>query len=111
MWNIGKRLLLLAIIWLFKPILFLVLAYRVLVKNDERMYFIARSFDIYANTTFNGRPDETISSRTGRALLKRKKWAILLAPLIDAIFGEGHCVSSAIDYIQQHPELSQAGLL
>lgn len=36
-------------------------------------------------------PDETISSRVGRAALAGKAWGKVLETIIDGIFGAGHC--------------------
>ncbi len=50
--------------------------------------------DRLGNTLLNGREDETISSRVGRAKLAGKRWAKIAAPVIDAVFGRDHCVSA-----------------
>ena len=66
---------------------------------------LAMAVDQYMNVVWLGNPDETISSRTGRAIASGKpKWYIkyLLHPFVDwaaCRFGDGpnHCVRS-IEY-------------
>lgn len=54
---------------------------RVLVGLDE-----------FVNILLNGRVGETISSRVGRNAIAGEFWSRrLFEPLIDAIFGMGHC--------------------
>lgn len=36
-------------------------------------------------------PDETISSRVGRAAIEGRRWALICERLIDGVFGHGHC--------------------
>ena len=63
---------------------------------------LAIAVDQYMNVVWLGNPDETISSRTGRAIISGKpKWYIkyLLRPFVDWAarrFGDGpnHCVNS-----------------
>lgn len=49
------------------------------------------AIDQLGNTLADGNPDETISSRVGKASLAGKWWGKLLEPIIDAWFGQGHC--------------------
>lgn len=42
-----------------------------------------------------GRHWQTISKRTGLALKRGKAWAKIAAPIIDSIFGQGHCLRQA----------------
>lgn len=66
---------------------------------------LALAVDQYMNVVWLGYPDETISSRTGRAIISGKpKWYIKYAlhPFVDwaaQIFGDGpdHCIRS-IEY-------------
>ena len=99
MWNITQRIGLLIIIGLWQIIQFIVFMRRVLFKNDARMFAIALYYDLLANVTLNGREGESISSRTGRGLIARQRWAIILGPLIDSIFGQGHCIKQANEYL------------
>lgn len=46
--------------------------------------------DQFWNTVFWGHPDETISSRAGRAARKGKPWGCLLCWLLDKL-DRGHC--------------------
>jgi hypothetical protein len=36
-------------------------------------------------------PDETISSKVGRAAVAGKRWGLTAEALIDTVFGAGHC--------------------
>jgi len=40
-------------------------------------------------------PDEAFSSRVGRYAAEGQSWALLAERIIDGIFGEGHCRTSA----------------
>ncbi len=61
---------------------------------------LAISLDQLVNTILLGHPDETISSRTGRAAARGNRWArYVIAPSIDALFwllgdGPDHCARS-----------------
>jgi hypothetical protein len=52
--------------------------------------------DETGNAVLAGDPHHTISARTGYALVRGKRWAKVCAPIIEAVFGEGHCIRSAI---------------
>lgn len=57
------------------------------------------AIDQLGNTITGGDPDETISSRTGKAAILGKRWALILERIINAIFlrltGErDHCRAS-----------------
>lgn len=44
------------------------------------------AIDQLGNTITGGDPDETISSRTGKAAIAGKRWALILERIINAIF-------------------------
>ena len=44
------------------------------------------ALDQGCNTCLAGDPDETISSRVGKAALQGKRWALIAQRLIDALF-------------------------
>lgn len=46
------------------------------------------------NAVGNGDPDETISSRVGKAARAGKRWGLTLETIIDAFLGAGHCRAS-----------------
>jgi len=48
------------------------------------------SIDQFFNTLFGGNPDETISSRAGKARYKGKKWGCILCWFLDKI-DKNHC--------------------
>lgn len=45
--------------------------------------------DLFVNVIFNGRPGETISSRSARAALQGKRWGILLCKFLN-LFEKNH---------------------
>lgn len=57
-----------------------------------KTYFwnLAVGFDQFLNTLLGGSPDETLSSRAGKAQLKGKKWGCVLCRLLD-IVDKDHC--------------------
>lgn len=56
---------------------------------------MAIAYDECGNALFGGARGETISARTGNALIQGRRWAKIAAPAIDAIFGTGHCLANA----------------
>ena len=61
------------------------------------------ALDQLGNTICCGDPDETISSRVGRAAVKGKRWALLLERAINTLFffDPDHCRSS-IERLDRH---------
>lgn len=49
------------------------------------------AIDQLGNAFANGNPDETISSRVGRAAVAGKRWGMILERVIDWMFWPGHC--------------------
>jgi hypothetical protein len=56
-----------------------------------RNFFVG--LDQWVNTWFGGDPDETISSRAGKAKEKGRNWAIGLCGALDLV-DEDHCETS-----------------
>ncbi len=57
---------------------------------------VAIAIDQLVNAWFWGNPDETISSRVGRAAVAGKRWGLIGEAIIDRLFmllgeGPGHC--------------------
>lgn len=48
-------------------------------------------FDLPLNALLGGDPEETISSRVGKLQRDGKRVGLVLAPVIDFIFGKDHC--------------------
>lgn len=48
------------------------------------------ALDQFANTVMGGDPDETISSRAGKAARKGRRWACVLCKILDCI-DRRHC--------------------
>ena len=77
------------------PFLVFAMLAQSLMGSTKRALSMALAFDECGNALFGGDPQETISRRTGLALLAGKSWAKIVAPCIDFIFGEGHCLANA----------------
>ena len=52
------------------------------------------SIDQFVNTIFGGDPDETISSRTGKAVLNTKSWFAHRLNAFLNFFEKGHSIKS-----------------
>jgi len=50
--------------------------------------------DRFFNALFNGKDDETISSRVGKLAEKGNKWGLFFEKIIDFFFWKGHCRDS-----------------
>jgi len=79
----------------FAPVLVLCMLAQALFGSGDRALSMAVAFDECGNALFGGDATETISRRTGLALLAGKRWAKIVAPVIDFIFGPGHCLANA----------------
>lgn len=60
---------------------------------SARSYWIRLliAVDQLGNTLTGGDPDETISSRVGKAAVAGSKWGLRAEAVIDWLFWEGHC--------------------
>lgn len=63
--------------------------------SRDRALSMAVAYDECGNALFGGERNETISARTGNALIEGKRWARVVSPIIDAMFGAGHCQANA----------------
>jgi hypothetical protein len=63
--------------------------------SQSRALNIAVGYDCAYNGLFGGAEQQTISTRTGNALIEGRRWALLVAPVIDFLFGAGHCLANA----------------
>jgi hypothetical protein len=63
-------------------------------------YFLnwAVVLDVALNTILGGDPHETLSSRAGKALTKKQRWACVLCRCLD-LFQKDHCVKSILPYV------------
>jgi len=88
-------------IWLlcavFAPVLIVAMLVQSVFGSTTRAQSMAIALDECGNSLFGGDPQETISRRTGLALAAGKRWAKIAAPLIDFVFGKGHCLANAVD--------------
>lgn len=89
----------LLIIWLLcvavSPFLLVGMLCEALAGSPDRATNIAIGYDCSANGLFGGPSKQTISTRTGNALILGDRWAKIAAPCIDFLFGAGHCLSNA----------------
>jgi hypothetical protein len=70
---------------------------QLLIGSAERALSMAVAIDSCGNALFGGLPTVTISERTGNALLDGRRWAKIVAPVIDYFFGAGHCLANATE--------------
>ncbi|KVZ18648.1 hypothetical protein WT88_29655 [Burkholderia stagnalis] len=77
------------------PILLVAMLAEALFGSTERAKNIAIAEDEAGNSLFGGPPTQTISERTGNALIEGQRWAHFVAPCIDLLFGKGHCLANA----------------
>ena len=57
---------------------------------------LAVTLDQLGNGVVGGNAHGTLSARTWEAWCKGKRWARILRPVIDAVFGRGHCERACI---------------
>jgi len=79
------------------PILAVAMLAQAALGSSSRALSMALAIDACGNSLFGGVPTQTISSRTGNALLAGRPWARIAAPVIDFIFGAGHCLANATE--------------
>lgn len=66
-----------------------------LFGDVSRSVAMAVAIDSCANALFGGKPNDTISARTGRGVEEGLAWAKFFAPIVDFFFGENHCRDEA----------------
>lgn len=77
------------------PFLLIAMACQAVFGSTDRALSMAFAYDVCGNALFGGSRGETISMRTGNALIAGKRWAKIAAPIIDVLFGAGHCLANA----------------
>lgn len=82
---------------LFMPVLLVAMLCHAVFGAENRAMSMAIAIDGCGNALFGGKPDDTISARTGRGLVEGARWAKAIAPVIDFIFGKNHCINTAAD--------------
>lgn len=91
-----KQLLLLWMICtVFMPVLSIAMFIQAAFGSESRAKAMAVAQDECGNALFGGPPEQTISTRTGNALIEGRPWAKVVAPVIDYFFGKGHCLANA----------------
>jgi hypothetical protein len=93
--NRAKLLILWLVITLLCPVLLIAMLCQASFGSTARALGMAVAFDECGNCLFGGDPTETISRRTGLAVIAGKRWAKVVAPCIDFFFGKGHCAANA----------------
>ncbi len=77
------------------PLLWLMQLLQGVLGSPERSINMAVSLDTCGNALLGGNPRQTLSERTGLALLEGKRWARIVAPVVDYFFGHDHCRQEA----------------
>jgi hypothetical protein len=90
-----KLLMVWALCTLAAPILSIAMLCQATFGSTDRALSMAVAQDECGNALFGGARGETISTRTGNALIQGRRWAKIAAPCIDALFGAGHCLANA----------------
>lgn len=93
----GRLVILWLVIMLVTPILLTMMLLQAVFGAANRALSMAIAFDECGSSLFGGDPRETISRRTGLAVIAGKSWGIWLAPKIDFFFGAGHCAAKAAE--------------
>jgi len=86
-----------ALVTLVTPVLNVAMLLQALFGSEVRAKSMAVAQDECGNALFGGPPDQTISARTGNALIEGRRWAKIVAPVIDFFFGQGHCMANATE--------------
>jgi hypothetical protein len=84
-----------ALCTLAAPILCVAMLCQAAFGSTSRALSMAVAQDECGNALFGGSRGETISTRTGNALIQGDRWARYIAPAIDFLFGKGHCLANA----------------
>ena len=58
------------------------------------LYNVLLGLDQFLSVLTGGDPDETVSSRVGKAAAAGSRWGKALERCLDGLFGAGHCRSS-----------------
>lgn len=80
---------------LFIPVLLVSMLGHAVFGVPKRALSMAIAIDGCGNALFGGNPAVTISERTGLGLKENAKWAKVVAPIIDFVFGKNHCLEAA----------------
>jgi hypothetical protein len=82
------------LVTLFMPLFSVVMLIQAVVGSHSRAKNMALAQDECGNSMFGGPSTQTMSSRVGDGLIEGKRWAKIIAPVIDFLFGAGHCLSN-----------------
>lgn len=89
-----KLLILWVVCFLGSPVLLIAMLLQASFGSRERAKAMAIAYDECANSLTGGPAQQTISARTGDALIQGRQWGRDVAPIIDFFFGKGHCLSN-----------------
>ena len=84
------------------PLLWIMQGLQALFGSPERSIGMAFAQDACGNALFGGDPRQSISERTGLALMLGKRWARIVAPVIDHFFGQNHCREEAVQWLKKY---------
>lgn len=91
-----KQLILVSLLCVtLSPILMLSLLLQAAFGSEARAKGMELALDCCGNALFGGAFNQTISERTGNALIEGRPWAKYAAAVIDFMFGQGHCLANA----------------
>jgi hypothetical protein len=68
-----------------------------LFGSTDRAQSMAVAQDECGNALFGGPPEQTISAHVGNGVVEGRRWAKIVAPIIDFFFGKGHCAANATE--------------
>lgn len=77
------------------PLLLVAMLGQILSGSTQRAYSMAIALDECGNCLLGGDAQETISRRVGLAFIAGKPWSRVTVPVIDMVFGKGHCLANA----------------
>lgn len=90
-----RQLVLWALCSVILPFLCIMQLLQGLVGDARRSQSMAVAIDSCANALFGGLPNDTISARAGRGVKEGLRWALIVAPIIDLLFGKNHCLDES----------------
>lgn len=94
-----KLLLLWVLCLVITPALLIAMLLQIIGGSTSRALNMAAAYDECGNALFGGPETQTISAHTGNGLIEGKRWAKIVAPMIDFFFGAGHCLSYATEIV------------
>lgn len=92
--NRFKLVILWALCTIAMPVLSIAMLIQAVFGSEPRAKSMAIAQDECGNALFGGPPEQTMSARTGDGMILGHRWALICGPIIDFLFGPGHCLSN-----------------